>query len=130
MTCSRHGPGSRSSGPLFPNHVTIGVSGDAHAATGLAAGCNAWYSVIGGALPALALNITAIEKPSMLWSPSYPARIRVLSLLTLDRGVCVTLNRKIVITTVGAGTGEQDRSRAQLFAPLPGYLLCARSNTK
>ena len=37
-----------------PAHVTIGVSGDAKAAAGLAAGCDAWYSVIGGTLPALA----------------------------------------------------------------------------
>jgi 4-hydroxy-tetrahydrodipicolinate synthase len=41
-----------------PQHVTIGVSGDAHAAAGLAAGCDAWYSVIGGTLPLLATKIT------------------------------------------------------------------------
>ncbi len=41
-----------------PGHVTIGVSGDATAAAGLAAGCDAWYSVIGGTLPALAMRIT------------------------------------------------------------------------
>ncbi|RKR13780.1 dihydrodipicolinate synthase family protein [Arthrobacter oryzae] len=41
-----------------PAHVTIGVSGDATAAAGLAAGCDAWYSVIGGTLPALAMRIT------------------------------------------------------------------------
>jgi 4-hydroxy-tetrahydrodipicolinate synthase len=41
-----------------PGHVTIGVSGDARAAAGLAAGCDAWYSVIGGIFPALALEIT------------------------------------------------------------------------
>ena len=43
---------------VVPQHVTIGVSGDAHAAAGLAAGCDAWYSVIGGTLPELALQIT------------------------------------------------------------------------
>src|SRR5690625_2804425 len=42
----------------IPEHVTIGVSGDAFAATGLNAGCDAWYSVIGGTLPAPALAIT------------------------------------------------------------------------
>ena len=42
----------------IPEHVTIGVSGDALAATGLNAGCDAWYSVIGGTLPAPALSIT------------------------------------------------------------------------
>ena len=43
---------------MVPEHVTIGVSGDAFAATGLNAGCDAWYSVIGGTLPAPALTIT------------------------------------------------------------------------
>lgn len=41
-----------------PEHVTIGVSGDAFAQAGLDAGCDAWYSVIGGTLPAPALSIT------------------------------------------------------------------------
>lgn len=40
-----------------PAHVTIGVSGDASAAAGLSAGCDAWYSVIGGTLPEPALAI-------------------------------------------------------------------------
>lgn len=47
---------------IVPAHVTIGVSGDATAAGGLAAGCDAWYSVIGGVLPALALRITRAAK--------------------------------------------------------------------
>lgn len=38
--------------------VTIGVSGDALAATGLNAGCDGWYSVIAGTLPEPALTIT------------------------------------------------------------------------
>ncbi len=42
---------------LIPAHVTIGVSGDAFASTGLNAGCEAWYSVIGGLFPKTALNI-------------------------------------------------------------------------
>lgn len=42
----------------LPEWVTIGVSGDAVAATGLVSGCAAWYSVIGGTLPELALRIT------------------------------------------------------------------------
>ena len=40
-----------------PEHVTIGVSGDAFAAAGLNAGCDAWYSVVGGTLPEPALEI-------------------------------------------------------------------------
>jgi 4-hydroxy-tetrahydrodipicolinate synthase len=43
---------------LIPAHMTIGVSGDAFAATGLNAGCDAWYSVIGGLFPQIALAIT------------------------------------------------------------------------
>ncbi|WP_413615513.1 dihydrodipicolinate synthase family protein [Halomonas cupida] len=43
---------------LIPSHVSIGVSGDAMAATGLNAGCEAWYSVIGGLFPEAALAIT------------------------------------------------------------------------
>lgn len=43
---------------VVPGHVTIGVSGDAFAATGLNAGCDAWYSVIGGTLPEPALRVT------------------------------------------------------------------------
>ncbi|GAA2095188.1 dihydrodipicolinate synthase family protein [Brevibacterium salitolerans] len=43
---------------VVPEHVTIGVSGDAYAAAGLSAGCEAWYSVVGGTLPELALEIT------------------------------------------------------------------------
>jgi 4-hydroxy-tetrahydrodipicolinate synthase len=42
----------------LPDGFTIGVSGDAFAATGLIAGCDAWYSVIGGILPAHAMDIT------------------------------------------------------------------------
>jgi len=42
---------------IVPEHVTIGVSGDAMAATGLIAGCDAWYSVLGGTLPTPALAI-------------------------------------------------------------------------
>lgn len=42
----------------IPTTVTVGVSGDAFAATGLNAGCEAWYSVIGGVFPATALAIT------------------------------------------------------------------------
>jgi 4-hydroxy-tetrahydrodipicolinate synthase len=43
---------------VIPEHVSIGVSGDAAAARGLNAGCDAWYSVIGGTLPEPALRIT------------------------------------------------------------------------
>jgi 4-hydroxy-tetrahydrodipicolinate synthase len=48
----------RSIRAVIPDHVSIGVSGDASAAAGLAAGCDTWYSVIGGTLPVLASRIT------------------------------------------------------------------------
>jgi 4-hydroxy-tetrahydrodipicolinate synthase len=38
--------------------VTIGISGDASAETGLAAGCQLWYSVLGGLLPKTCVSIT------------------------------------------------------------------------
>ncbi|APX93771.1 dihydrodipicolinate synthase family protein [Halomonas sp. 1513] len=43
---------------LIPAHVTIGVSGDALGAMGLNAGCEAWYSAIGGTFPKTMLTIT------------------------------------------------------------------------
>ena len=43
---------------LVPAHVTLGVSGDGFGATGLNAGCEAWYSVVGGTLPETASVIT------------------------------------------------------------------------
>ncbi|MFF0902954.1 UNVERIFIED_CONTAM: dihydrodipicolinate synthase family protein [Kocuria sp. CPCC 205316] len=43
---------------VIPGHVSIGISGDAMAAAGMAAGCDAWYSVIAGTLPGPALRLT------------------------------------------------------------------------
>lgn len=43
---------------VMPPEVTIGISGDAFAADALLAGCDAWYSVLGGTLPEPALRIT------------------------------------------------------------------------
>ncbi|WP_252107160.1 MULTISPECIES: dihydrodipicolinate synthase family protein [unclassified Halomonas] len=43
---------------LIPDDVTIGISGDPAAATALAAGCDGWYSVLGGLFPDAALAIT------------------------------------------------------------------------
>jgi 4-hydroxy-tetrahydrodipicolinate synthase len=42
---------------LIPSDVTIGISGDPAAATGLNVGCEAWYSVFGGLFPEVALAI-------------------------------------------------------------------------
>ncbi|MFC7401638.1 dihydrodipicolinate synthase family protein [Citricoccus sp. GCM10030269] len=48
---------------LIPGGVTIGISGDQTAANGLHAGCDAWYSVVGGLFPerALAISRTALS---------------------------------------------------------------------
>jgi 4-hydroxy-tetrahydrodipicolinate synthase len=43
---------------VIPATVTIGVSGDWTAATGLNAGCDSWYSVVGGLFPRTALALT------------------------------------------------------------------------
>ncbi|BCY11997.1 dihydrodipicolinate synthase family protein [Actinoplanes sp. L3-i22] len=42
---------------LLPVGVAIGISGDVHAADGLANGCDVWYSVVGGTLPAAAVPV-------------------------------------------------------------------------
>ncbi|MBD3919295.1 dihydrodipicolinate synthase family protein [Paenibacillus sp. PR3] len=43
---------------LIPSHVKIGISGDWSAAAGLNAGCDIWYSVLGGLYPEISLRIT------------------------------------------------------------------------
>lgn len=43
---------------VIPARVTLGISGDPTAAAALVAGCDAWYSVVGGAFPQPALAIT------------------------------------------------------------------------
>ncbi|PWW04725.1 4-hydroxy-tetrahydrodipicolinate synthase [Paenibacillus cellulosilyticus] len=42
---------------LVPSHVKIGISGDFAAAAGLNAGCDTWYSVLGGLFPKTCLPI-------------------------------------------------------------------------
>ncbi|MFG3296200.1 dihydrodipicolinate synthase family protein [Streptomyces sp. NPDC048179] len=42
---------------LVPARVAIGVSGDWAAASGLSAGCDTWYSVVGGLFPTTALAL-------------------------------------------------------------------------
>lgn len=62
-----------------PEHVTIGVSGDAFARAGLEAGCDAWYSVIGGTLPAPALRITrAVQEGRAVDAVAESARLAPL----------------------------------------------------
>ncbi|MCQ9385714.1 dihydrodipicolinate synthase family protein [Brevibacterium sp. 50QC2O2] len=42
----------------LPGHVRLGTSGDSAAARALMAGCDLWFSVIGGVLPELTLELT------------------------------------------------------------------------
>jgi 4-hydroxy-tetrahydrodipicolinate synthase len=42
---------------LIPATVAIGVSGDDAAAAGLSAGCDLWFSVLGGTLPVECLEL-------------------------------------------------------------------------
>ena len=46
----------------IPPHVTIGISGDAAAAGGITAGCEVWYSVIGGLFPEVSLALTRLAQ--------------------------------------------------------------------
>lgn len=43
---------------VVPPHIKIGISGDNRAAAALNAGADSWFSVVGGTLPELALEIT------------------------------------------------------------------------
>lgn len=43
---------------FVPKPFAIGVSGDSSAATGLNAGCDVWYSVLGGLFPRICLELT------------------------------------------------------------------------
>ena len=86
----------------IPDHVTIGVSGDAHAARGLIAGCDAWYSVIAGTVPQAARTISdpagqgdreaaqrASDRLSPLWDlfAAHRGSLRVVAALAELRGL-------------------------------------------
>ncbi|MEX3600290.1 dihydrodipicolinate synthase family protein [Kocuria carniphila] len=47
---------------VIPENVTIGISGDQSAVGGLKAGCDVWYSVLGGTLPELAVKLTRLAR--------------------------------------------------------------------
>ncbi|MDF9843713.1 MULTISPECIES: dihydrodipicolinate synthase family protein [unclassified Paenibacillus] len=63
---------------LVPSRVVLGISGDPSAAAGLRAGCEVWFSVLGGLLPKTCLQMTRLaqagreeeaEKISILLEP-------------------------------------------------------------
>ncbi|MFI1989140.1 dihydrodipicolinate synthase family protein [Actinoplanes sp. NPDC020271] len=64
---------------LLPDRVAVGISGDVHAAGGLVSGCDLWYSVVGGTLPAAALAIARSV-------PGAPARLAPLFALFAEYG--------------------------------------------
>ncbi|MCJ1705769.1 dihydrodipicolinate synthase family protein [Rathayibacter sp. VKM Ac-2926] len=70
-----------------PGGVTIGVSGDASAARGLLAGCDAWYSVIGGTLPGPALAMArAAQSGDRAAAEAESARLQPLWDLFAEHG--------------------------------------------
>ncbi|WP_309067823.1 dihydrodipicolinate synthase family protein [Microbacterium sp.] len=87
---------------VLPPHVTIGVSGDPSAASGLIAGCDAWYSVIAGTLPPPALALVraaqagrqdearrASERLAPLWDlfAQFGGSLRVVSAIAEHLGL-------------------------------------------
>lgn len=95
---------------LVPDSVTLGISGDASAATGLNAGCEAWYSAMGGLFPDTAMAIaraaragdadeavrlSARLQPLWLLFGQYRGSLRVLAtaaeLLALVESPCLPL---------------------------------------
>ncbi|MNC05521.1 4-hydroxy-tetrahydrodipicolinate synthase [compost metagenome] len=45
---------------LVPSRVALGISGDPSAAAGIKAGCEVWFSVLGGLLPKTCLQLTRL----------------------------------------------------------------------
>ncbi|MCH8563673.1 dihydrodipicolinate synthase family protein [Nesterenkonia sp. YGD6] len=113
----------------IPETVTIGVSGDDAAATGLNAGCDAWYSVIGGTLPAPALTITrAALAGDHAGALAESARLEPLWALFAEHGsyrVTAAIAEHLGLFAVDSlprpvqGLGGADRARvAQVLAEL------------
>ena len=95
---------------VLPEHVRIGVSGDATAATGLVAGCDAWYSVLAGTLPAPALRITrAVREGRGAEAAAEAARLAPLWRLVAEHG-----SLRVV-----AAIAEQEGLAPRACLPLP-----------
>jgi len=72
---------------VIPETVTIGISGDAAAADGLNAGCDAWYSAVAGTLPEPALRIMrAVREGRSEEAASESARLAPLWSLFAEHG--------------------------------------------
>lgn len=107
---------------LLPEHVGLGVSGDAFGARGLAAGCEAWYSVTAGTFPAPMLAMVraaqagetaAAQRLSEQWNPWWElfaeqgGSLRVVAAAAEELGLVPShcLPRPLL------GLGEQPRAR-------------------
>lgn len=117
---------------VIPEHVTIGVSGDASAAIGLLAGCDAWHSVIGGTLPTPALALTraaqarntsdalaASDRLQGLWTlfAEHGGSLRVVAAIAEQQGLVPNKSLPLPIQ------GLDDAQRAQVAAVLDGLAL-------
>ncbi|KUL27061.1 dihydrodipicolinate synthase [Actinoplanes awajinensis subsp. mycoplanecinus] len=64
---------------MLPGHLSLGVSGDGFGAAGLSAGCDAWYSSIGGTLPGPVVAITrAVQSGDLAGAAAESARLQPL----------------------------------------------------
>lgn len=117
---------------VVPEHVTIGVSGDASAATGLNAGCDAWYSVIAGTLPGPALAIVRAaqqrraadavaesERLAPLWGlfAELGDSIRVVAAIAEE----LSLVRRSSLPLPIQGLSEKDRERVTTVLDQLGF---------
>lgn len=111
-----------------PPHVTIGISGDSAAARGLNAGCEVWYSVIGGLFPEVALRITRLsmagraqdaqecsDRLQPLWTlfEKHGGSIRVVATAAALLGLCSDANLPRPLRTL---TGEARAELAEVLA--------------
>lgn len=118
---------------VVPEHVTIGVSGDASAATGLNAGCEVWYSVIAGTLPGPALAVARAaqqrratdavaesERLAPLWDlfAEFGGSIRVVAAIAEQLG----LVRRSSLPLPIQGLSETDRERVATVLDQLGIL--------
>ena len=113
---------------LIPEQVSIGISGDAFAATGLNAGCQVWYSVVGGLFPQLALAIVRAarqgqaehaiqlsEQLAPLWA--FFLRYGSLRVIATAAELCGLVAQPCLPLPIRSLTGEV---RQQLAAALDG----------
>lgn len=115
---------------VIPASVTLGISGDSVAARGLNAGCEVWYSVIGGLFPEVALKITRAARAgdaavaqglsdqlAPLWAlfDKHGGSLRVVATAASLLGLCGANNLPQPLhTLVGADRDELASVLAQL----------------